>query len=75
MCFLNMLALSSELPLFLRSWKETALKHTRVVSRNTNLLRFWFVLWVLTVEFYGDAQGRRLMRSEQDGIKKSRVLC
>lgn len=26
---------------------ETALKHTQVVSRNTNLLRFWVVLWVL----------------------------
>ena len=66
-----MLALSSELPLFLRSWKETALKHTRVVSRNTNLIRFWFVLWVLRFMTTHGKEDSRTHRARWD----QEMLC
>lgn len=45
---------------------ETALKHTQVLSRNTNLLRFWVVLWALSVEFYSNAKGGRLTHSQSE---------
>lgn len=45
---------------------ETALKHTQVLSRNTNLLRFWVVLRALRVEFYSNVKGGRLTHSQSE---------